>query len=178
MRVEVRFAGSGGQGIITMGVLLGYALVIYEGKNAVQTQSYGPEARGSTSRSEVVISDDKIYYPIVENPDVFVCMSQDSYDRFVWELKEGGTLIYDSDLVRVGREDVEKFSIPSVMIAEEKFRKRIVSNMVMLGFFTKITGLVSYNSMRRSIVDTFPRRYELNLKAFDFGYRYVWEGDR
>ncbi|MHA1505922.1 MAG: 2-oxoacid:acceptor oxidoreductase family protein [Candidatus Asgardarchaeia archaeon] len=172
MRVEVRFAGSGGQGIITMGILLGYALVIYEGKNAVQTQSYGPEARGSTSRSEVVISDDKIYYPIVENPDVFVCMSQDSYDKFIGDLKNGGKLLHDSDLVKVEREDIETFSIPSVRIAEEKFGERIVSNMVMLGFFTKVTGLVSYHSMKKSIVDTFPRKYELNLKAFDFGYRY------
>ena len=172
--VEVRFGGFGGQGIVLAGFLLGKAYSIYDNKSAVLTQSYGPEARGGACSAGVLLSDDRVDYPKVQNPDVLVVMSQEAYTTYIGTLKEGGTLIYDEDLVKISPEDEKKFKvypIPATRIAEE-VGKRIVANVVMLGAFTAITGLVSKDAMIEAVKTSVkPDFVELNLKALEEGYK-------
>lgn len=175
-RIELRFGGLGGQGIITMGVLVGHAAVVYDGKYAVQTQSYGPEARGSACRSEVVISDKPIDYPKVLSPDIFVCMSQEAYHKYIAGLKPSGYLIIEEDLVKVDESSAPTnkiFRVPATKMAEKEFNKPIVANIIMLGALVAVTNIVSVNGIKRSIVERFPKYDELNLKAFDLGYNYT-----
>jgi len=178
-RTEVLIAGFGGQGIILSGVILGRAVALYEGKNAIQIQSYGPEARGGACRSEVVISDEEIDYPMVTSPDVFVAMSQEAFERYVGRLKAGGALITDSSLVRLdeGKVQSKAYPIPATLAADELGR-RVVANVVMLGAFGGITGLVSRRSLERSVRDSAPRgTEELNLRALERGFE-IAEGLR
>ncbi len=175
---EIRFAGFGGQGIILAGFLLGKASAIYDDKNAVFTQSYGPEARGGACSAGVLISESTVDYPKVHHPDVLVVMSQEAYTTYINSLKEGGILIYDEDLVVIDPDDERRFkvfSIPATRIAEE-VGKRIVANVVMLGAFTAITGLVSKEAMKETIKTTVkPDFIELNLEAFERGYNVAQE---
>jgi 2-oxoglutarate ferredoxin oxidoreductase subunit gamma len=178
-RTEVLIAGFGGQGIILAGVILGRAIALYEGRNAIQIQSYGPEARGGACRSEVVISDEEIDYPMVTKPDVFVAMSQEAFDRYIGRLKADGVLIADSSLVRFDEAKVRSrsYRVPATLAADELGR-RVVANVVMLGALGGITGLASRESLRRSVMDMAPKgTEELNLKALERGFE-IAEGLR
>jgi 2-oxoglutarate ferredoxin oxidoreductase subunit gamma len=172
---EVRIAGFGGQGIILAGAITGQAAAIFDGKNATLVKSYGPEARGGACSTQLIISDGEIYYPYVQKPSALVVMSQEAYTKFVPELEQGGFLIVDEDLVRkedyeAVRDKYDLHTIPSTRIAEEMGR-RIIANIVMLGFFTKVTGLVSADAMKTVIKKYVPRgTEELNLNAFQRGY--------
>ncbi|MGQ4832568.1 MAG: 2-oxoacid:acceptor oxidoreductase family protein [Candidatus Asgardarchaeia archaeon] len=175
-RIEVKFVGFGGQGIGLLGRVVGKAASIYDGKHAVFTQVYGPEARGGASYSSVVIDEDeKIDYPYADNPDIMVIMSQEGLHKFLNQLKKGGQLIIDSSLVSLPSQlpdEIKLFKIPATSIAES-LGARVVANIVMLGFFTKITKLISYEAARKAITTTVPSRYlELNLRAFEEGYHY------
>jgi 2-oxoglutarate ferredoxin oxidoreductase subunit gamma len=175
MRVEVRFAGFGGQGIIKSGIITASAACIYTGKNAVQTQSYGPESRGGACKSEVVISEEEIDFPKVVEPDVLVVMSQHAYNEYAENVKPNGTMIIDPDMVPHEKEigSVKVFRIPATKIAEELGRK-IVANIVMLGAFVAITGLLDKNAVKESIKANIPKgTEELNLRAFEKGYEYA-----
>lgn len=174
MRLEIRLAGFGGQGIIRAGLMLATAACIYGDKNAVETQSYGPESRGGACKSEVVISDEEIDFPKVSKPDILIAMSQEAYNRYVDTLKKRGTLLLDSDLVPKQKENLEiqVSEIPATKIAEE-LGNTIVANVVMLGAFTSITNLVEVEAMKKSILDNVPKKTEkLNLSAFEKGYEY------
>ncbi|MEM1563126.1 MAG: 2-oxoacid:ferredoxin oxidoreductase subunit gamma [Candidatus Bathyarchaeia archaeon] len=174
MRVEIRFAGFGGQGIIKSGIMVATAACIYGGKHAVQTQSYGPESRGGACRSEVVIADDEIDFPKVTEPDILVVMSQHAYNEYAETVKNGGTIILDPDMIPNERElkGVKVFRVPATRMAEELGR-RIVANVVMLGAFAAITGIVDKDSLKESIKANVPKgTEELNLKAFEMGYEY------
>ena len=167
-------AGFGGQGIIRTGLVLATAACIYGDKNAVETQSYGPESRGGACKSEVVISDAEIDFPKVSDPDVLIVMSQEAYNQYVDTLKKGGTLLLDSDLVPKQREDldVQVFEVPATKIAEE-LGNTVVANVVMLGAFTSITNLVTVEAIKKSILDNIPKKTEeLNMAAFEKGYEY------
>jgi 2-oxoglutarate ferredoxin oxidoreductase subunit gamma len=169
---EVRFAGFGGQGIILSGHILGKAATLFEKKNAVFTQSYGPEARGGSCSADVVISDDTIYYPKVGLPDVLVIMSQSAWTTYGARIKPAGLLIVDEDLVKLDTEPqgVTIFRVPSTHLAES-MGKKIVANIVMLGAITALTGLVTYESMKESVLASIPAgTEELNVSAFDKGY--------
>ena len=172
--IEIRFAGFGGQGIILAGFLLGKASAIYDNKNAVFTQSYGPEARGGACSAGVLVSGSTVDYPKVQHPDVLVVMSQEAYTTYIDTLKERGTLIYDEDLVVIDPDDKKRFKVfpmPATKIAEE-VGKRIVANVVMLGAFTAITGIVSEEAMKETIKTSVKPDYvELNLEAFDRGFK-------
>ncbi|MEQ9715009.1 MAG: 2-oxoacid:acceptor oxidoreductase family protein [Candidatus Asgardarchaeum sp.] len=175
-RIELRFGGIGGQGIITMGILVGHAAVVYDGKYAVQTQSYGPEARGSACRSEVVISNKPIDFPKVLTPDIFVCMSQEAYQKYISDLKKDGYLIVESNLVshlNSSHPIANTYKIPALKIAEKNFKRPIVANMVMLGALVAITNVVSAEGLKKSIAERFPKYKEINLRAFDTGYSYA-----
>ena len=174
MRVEVRFAGFGGQGIIKSGIIVAAAAAIYGGKNAVQTQSYGPESRGGACKSEVVISEEEIDFPKVVEPEVIVLMSQHAYNEYAQDLKAGGTAIIDPDMIPNERDlkDVKVFRVPATKIAEELGRK-IVANIVMIGAFIAITGMLDETAIKEAIKANIPKgTEELNLKAFQQGYEY------
>src|SRR5664279_3122786 len=140
---EIRVAGFGGQGVILSAIVLGKASSIFQGAFATMTQNFGPEARGGACSAQLVLSDSPVLYPYVTHPDILVVMSQEAYVRFAPELKGGGILIVEQDMVRVsGLANASKvFSVPATRIAEE-LGKRMVLNSVMVGFFTAVTGLL------------------------------------
>ena len=171
---EIRIAGFGGQGVILSAMILGKAASIYENAFATMTQSFGPEARGGACSAQVVISDSPVLYPYVTRPDIIVIMSQEAYNRFAPEIKPGGTLIVESDLVRVSdlAAHPKVYSIPATRFAEE-LGKRMVLNSVMVGFFTAVTKLLSPDAVRKAVADSVPPNFrELNIKAFDKGFDY------
>jgi 2-oxoglutarate ferredoxin oxidoreductase subunit gamma len=174
MRVEVRFAGFGGQGIIKSGIIVAAGACIHGERNAVQTQSYGPESRGGACKSEVVISESEIDFPKVIEPDVLVVMSQHAYNDYAEDLKAGGTMILDPDMIPKEKDlrNAMIFRVPATRIAEELGRK-IVANIVMLGAFTAITEIVDKEAVKESIKENIPAgTEELNLMAFEKGYEY------
>jgi 2-oxoglutarate ferredoxin oxidoreductase subunit gamma len=174
MRVEVRFAGFGGQGIIKSGIIVASAACIHSGKNAVQTQSYGPESRGGACKSEVVISEEEIDFPKVVEPDVLVLMSQHAYNEYAADVKSGGVVIVDPGMIPRERDlgKVEVFRVPATKIAEQLGRK-IVANIVMIGAFVAITGLLDEEAARESIKENIPKgTEELNLTAFEKGFKF------
>jgi 2-oxoglutarate ferredoxin oxidoreductase subunit gamma len=138
------------------------------------TQSFGPEARGSACSSQLVVSDDRVLYPYISAPEILVSMSQEAYDKYEPELREDGLLLIDKDLVKAKppRGKIKSFSIPSTRFAED-LGNRIIANLVMLGFFTAITRIVSPEAMKKALPGLVPGRFlELNKKAFDKGYEY------
>jgi 2-oxoglutarate ferredoxin oxidoreductase subunit gamma len=174
MRIEVRFAGFGGQGIIKSGIIVAAAACIHGGQNAVQTQSYGPESRGGACKSEVVISEEEIDFPKVVEPDVLVLMSQHAYNEYAENVKFDGTMIMDPDMIphEKNLKSVKVFRVPATKIAEELGR-RIVANIVMIGAFAAITGLLDENAVKESIKENVPKgTEELNLAAFEKGFEY------
>ncbi|HHE38147.1 MAG TPA: pyruvate ferredoxin oxidoreductase [Candidatus Cloacimonetes bacterium] len=171
---EIRFAGYGGQGIIRSGIIVGKGASIFDNKYATMNQSFGPEARGGACSSQVVLSDTKVLYPYVTVSDVLVAMSQEGYDVFEPELSEQGLLLIDEDLVKLKpiRGKIKMFSIPSTRLAEE-LGNRIFANVVMLGFFTAVTKLVSKEGMEKAVADSVPERFvKQNLRAFQKGFDY------
>jgi 2-oxoglutarate ferredoxin oxidoreductase subunit gamma len=174
MRVEVRFAGFGGQGIIKSGIIVAAAASIHAGKNSVQTQSYGPESRGGACKSEVVISEEEIDFPKLVQPDVLVVMSQAAYNDYADDIREGGTVIMDPDMIPTEKDlrKVKIFKVPATKMADQLGR-RIVANIVMLGAFVAITRLLDENVVKESIKENIPKgTEELNLAAFEKGYEY------
>jgi 2-oxoglutarate ferredoxin oxidoreductase subunit gamma len=171
---ELRFAGFGGQGVILSAIIIGKAASIYQGAYATMTQNFGPEARGGACSAQLLLSDQPILYPYVTQPDIMVVLSQEAYTRFVPELKEGGTLIVEQDLVRVTDlpRQTKVYSCPATRLAEE-LGKRMVLNSVMVGFFTAVTHLLQLEAVRRAVADSVPTSFQdLNLKAFEKGYDY------
>lgn len=176
-QLQIKIGGFGGQGVILAGHIIGRAAAIYDGKEATFTRSFGPEARGSACSAQVIISDDRIFYPYVTQPDILVVMSQEAYARFIGELSPEGTLIVENELVHVGTLGANQrlFGIPATRLAEELGR-RIVLNMVMLGFFTAVTGVINDEAMRKSVATSVPKGTEdLNLRAFERGFKHGLE---
>jgi 2-oxoglutarate ferredoxin oxidoreductase subunit gamma len=172
MRKEIRISGFGGQGIALAGYILGKACALYEGYEAVMTQSYGPEARGGASSANIVIANNSIAYPFVRQPDVFIALSQEAYNKFRDTAKPDAIILTDEHLV-TPYEDNSPFTIPSTRMAEELGR-RIVANVVMLGFCTGILNFISRESMEKSIESLVkPKTLELNFRAFETGFEYA-----
>ena len=177
-RIEVRLTGFGGQGIVLSGIILARA-AMHDKKGVIQSQSYGPEARGGACHSEVVISDEAIHYPLVEEPDILVAMSQEALDKHIKSIKKGGILIIDSDTIsRIPEQSgVKVTKVPATSIAAEKLGKGIVANIVMLGALTGLTDIVSRESMEKAALESAPRgTEETNLKALKEGYPYAKKG--
>ena len=176
MRQEIRFAGFGGQGIISAGRITGRAAVLHDKKHAVLIQSYGPEARGGACSAEVVVGDRPVDYPRVGTPDVAVIMSQEAYEKFGSDVKPGALLLLDQDLVEhEEREDVRVVEVPATKIAEGLGR-RIVANVVMLGALAALWPAISKEAMLSAIVEAVPpHTRDLNRKAFQAGVNYVEE---
>ncbi|QOY92224.1 2-oxoacid:acceptor oxidoreductase family protein [Paludibaculum fermentans] len=172
MLKEIRIAGFGGQGVILAAHILGRAVSIHEGGFATMTQNYGPEARGGAASAALVISDQPVLFPYVSNPEILVVMSQEAFTRYTPDLKEGGVLIVEEDLVRMENvpQHIRVYSIPATRIAEE-LGKKMVLNVVMVGFFCAITEAVSYDACKKAVVDSVPEKFrKLNLDAFENGF--------
>jgi 2-oxoglutarate ferredoxin oxidoreductase subunit gamma len=169
-RFEIRLAGEGGQGMILAGVTLAEAAAIYDDLNAIQTQSYGPEARGGASRSEVVLAQGEIDYPKVMKADFLLCMSQEACDRFYSQVKEDGCIVVDS--TNVSRLPTHRaVAVPITQIAEEATGRRITASIVALGLLAGITGRVTRRALGKAIEQRVPRgTEEINLKALDAGF--------
>ncbi len=173
-RIEIRITGFGGQGVVLAGYIVGRACAIHGGKNATMIQSFGPEARGSACSATLVVSDGDILYPYIQRPQILVVMSNEGYEKHGGELVEDGTLIYERDLVRPDLSEHRLArGVPSTRIAES-LGKPIVQNIVMVGFFAGVTGIVPREAMREAVRLSVPRgTEELNLAAFDKGLEHA-----
>jgi 2-oxoglutarate ferredoxin oxidoreductase subunit gamma len=177
-RVEIRFSGSGGQGILLAAAIVAEAATAL-GKHVVQTQSYGPAARGGASKAEAIIADDEIDYPEVDAPDVSLCLSQAAYDKYAGDTRPGGMLVYDSGLVEPddSLEGCYLRGIPFTQASAEHLKKTVVANIVAVGALVEITGMVPAEAAEAAVVSRVPERFrELNVEAFRLGRRLASEG--
>lgn len=178
MRHEVRFSGFGGQGIILSAVILGRAAVLYDNKNAIQTQVYGPEARGGASMSAVIIDDEEILFPKVINPDIFVIMSQEGFLKYGADAHGNAIMLLDSGLVH-DRPSCRYYEIPASREAKNRLGKIIVANIVMLGSLVAATGIISRQALEAGILSSVPKGTEdLNIRAMKLGFDLTMEGRR
>jgi len=169
-RMEIRLAGEGGQGMILAGIILAEAAAIYDNKNATQTQSYGPEARGGASKAEVVIAQAEIDHPEVINADVLVAMSQEACDKYAGNLKKDGLLIVDQE--RVGRVPSSRaIKVPITRLAQESSGKSITANVVALGVLVGLTNVVSKDAISQAVEARAPKgTEEMNQAALSAGF--------
>ena len=170
-RYEIRLSGSGGQGLILMGIILAEAIGAHAGKHVAQTQSYGPEARGGSSKAEVIVSEEEIDYPKAMKPDLLLAMNQKSCDEFFPDLRPGGLLIVDSTFVKQ-LPTPEAIQIPFTRIARERLKREMVANIVALGALTQLTPIVSAKAMEAAVLGRVPKGTEtLNRDALKAGIR-------
>ena len=174
MYKEIRIAGFGGQGVVLSANILGRAVSLHEGGYATMTQSYGPEARGGAASAALILSSEPVLYPYLTKPDILVCMSQEAYTRFTPELQTDGILLVEEDLVRLDETCARHrvYGIPATRFAEE-LGKKMILNVVMLGFLSAITAAAGPEACRKAVADMVPPRFrDLNLKAFDKGFEF------
>ena len=171
---EILITGFGGQGIVLAGNILGKAAALHDDKHATLTQSYGPEARGGSCSAQVVISEEEILFPYVEHPQVMICMSQDGYAKNIDLLIPGGLLIWDTDLVKTKKSEPSwtNYDIPATRFAED-LGNTMMANIVMLGFLSAVSDVVTVESLRKAVLSSVPpQTKEKNAKAFKRGNEY------
>lgn len=173
MRFEICLAGSGGQGLITAGKILGEAVALHTDKNVVQTQSYGPESRGGASRAELVISDEPIYYPKVIKLDLLLALTQESVKKYLANLKAGGVLIVDPFGVKeIPTGDFKVYSIPVMTTSKAELGKVIFGNIIALGAIAAITKIIPLADLEKSVLANVPERYrDFNKQALNIGFK-------
>ncbi|MBU5437591.1 2-oxoacid:acceptor oxidoreductase family protein [Tissierella sp. MSJ-40] len=173
-RQELRLSGSGGQGLILAGIILAEA-ALHDGKNVVQSQSYGPEARGGASKAEVIISQKEINYPKVEDCDILLSLTQVACNKYIDSLKSGGILILDSSVtIKPEREDIVVYTVPILETASESLGKPMVANIVALGSIFELTKVVSRDSLEKAVLARVPRgTEELNKQALEEGFNLI-----
>jgi 2-oxoglutarate ferredoxin oxidoreductase subunit gamma len=173
MKCEIRLSCEGGQGIILAGVILAEA-AIYDGFNAIQSQSYGPEARGGASKAEVIISDDEINYPKIKLPDILMILSIEAYKKYFKNISSNGIIIIDNSIQITDNSLANIFKLPIIETAEEKVKKPISTNIVALAVLQSITKVVSKNSLEKSVFNRVPKSsIDFNKKALELGYKLV-----
>ena len=172
-RSRLVFSGSGGQGVITAAIILAKAAAIFEGKNAIQSQSYGAAARGGSTRSDIIIADSEIYFPKVIQPNILVSLTQESYNKFSAIIRPGGLLLVDSKYVTVGKKVAAKhITLPMYDTVMKEIGKPIVFNICMLGTLIGISGLIKPESIMKVLETTIPEDFmEMNKKALDLGMK-------
>src|SRR4030065_1470278 len=170
-RTEILIGGVGGQGVVLSGILLGTAATLFEGKKAVQTQSYSSVLRGGSTRAEVIISEEPVTDPQVRNPDILFALAEDALSKYIHRIKPKGLLVIDSDLVKGAKPgDYEILAIPATSIADKEMGNIVVANLIILGALLKKTGLLSVESMEKAIEVSVPKKATaLNLKRFRRG---------
>ncbi len=170
---ELRLSGSGGQGLITAGIILAEAALL-DGLNVVQSQSYGPEARGGASKSEVIISKEEINFPKVTNCDILLSLTQLSCDKYLKGLKSGGILIVDNSVAKPPREDITIYQVPIIDTATDKLNKVMVANIVALGVIYSVTNIVTKESLEKAVLARVPKgTEELNKAALNEGFKLI-----
>lgn len=170
--IGIRLSGLGGQGIVLSSVILGQAASVYDNLNTVQTQTYGSDMRGGDVCTEVIISEQKIIYPIVNNPDILIVIAQKAFEQHIGDLKENGILITDKDLVDAGSlsKNIKHYKGSFNKIALEDYKDSRVSNMIMLGFLQKKTNILSLDALKRAIGDNIsPKILDMNINALQRG---------
>ena len=174
-RCRMVFSGSGGQGIITAAVILAEAAVMYEHLNAVQSQAYGPEARGGATRSDVIVSDSDINFPKVIQPNVLICLTQESYNKFFPIIRPGGLLITDTRFVKIHKKvDAQQKELPMFQSVLDNIGKPIVFNICMLGAVVRLTGIVKPESVMNVIANRIPSTFlDMNQRALNLGIELV-----
>ncbi|MBI4800540.1 MAG: 2-oxoacid:acceptor oxidoreductase family protein [Desulfarculus sp.] len=174
-RVEVRLAGSGGQGLLLAGLVLAEAAGLHDGREVAMVQSYGPEARGGASKAEVIISDAAIDYPLCSRVDLFLALTQEAADAYSWDLKPGAWTLVDSDLVKHPPTS-RALRLPFTAVAREKLKKPMVANVVALGALAEVTGVVSRRGLEKALLARVPPGTEpLNKKALSLGAKMARE---
>ena len=171
-KVEIRLAGLGGQGVVLASVILGRAASVYDKMNAVQTETYGSDMRGGDVCTEVIISEERIIYPVINNPDILIALEQKAYNNNFNNLKPEGIIITDSDLVKVSslKKGIIHYHQSFNKIAIEQLKKKAVANIIMLGFLQEKTKIVSLNAIEKAIADLVPSKtLDLNLQALHRG---------
>lgn len=170
-RKEILIGGVGGQGVVLSGILLGTAATLFDGKKAVQTQSYSSELRGGSTRAEVIISEEPVTDPQVRKPDILIALAEDALSKYVDRVKPKGLLVIDSDLVKGAKPgDYEILSIPATSMADKEMGNIVVANLIILGAVIKKTGLLSVEAMEKAIEMSVPKKATtLNLNAFRRG---------
>lgn len=166
---EIRLSGSGGQGLITMGMIMGEAAALFDNKYVVQTQSYGPEARGGACKSELIISNSRVNNPKPITVDILLTLSQPAYDKYIQDVKPGGIVIVDSSLVNY-QKGKGIYPLPITTFAEDDIGLKVTANVVALGIICSLTGVVSYHALERALLNRIPPGTEnINKKALSFG---------
>ena len=174
-KTEIRLGGVGGQGIALAGTLLCKAAALFDDKEAVFTQTHGPEARGGASRADVIIGESSVAYPFVTRPQVLVVLFQEAYEKFRSQLDDGGLLIVEEDLVQLREDDHDAIKLPAVRIAKDLGNK-LAANIIMLGYLIRKTGVVSREAMEEAIRNTVREQHvELNLQALEIGWNLASE---
>ncbi|RKZ30548.1 hypothetical protein DRQ36_05175 [bacterium] len=163
-RFEIRLSGSGGQGLITAGVILAEAIAVGDGRNAAHTQSYGPEARGGRTRCDVIVSDGDIYFPEAVRLDLLLSLTQEAANAYTPLLKEKGLLIIDEDAVE-RKPDRDFIAAPFLKKTKEKIGTVVPANIVCLGFIAEYLGLVTKKSLEKSVLERFPEKFAKSNKA-------------
>jgi 2-oxoglutarate ferredoxin oxidoreductase subunit gamma len=176
-RCRMVFSGSGGQGVITAAILIAEAAVLYENLIAVQSQTYGPAARGGATRSDVIISDSVINYPKVLQPNVLICLTQEAYNLFYPIIRPGGLLITDTRFVKTEKKvDAQQRELPMYRTVMDKIGKPIVFNICMLGAVISLTDLVKSESIIKVLENRIPSGFlEINQQALNLGMELVEE---
>lgn len=171
-RYEIRFSGSGGQGMILAGIIMAEAASIYDTKNAAQSQSYGPESRGGASKAEVIISDEPIDYPKATTIDCMLAMTQEACSSYCGDIKDGGILLVDSGEVKdVPDGGYRVYRFPIIATARDELGKTIVANIISLGMLTELTGIVTREAMEKAVLSRVPPAFlDLNRKALNLGF--------
>ncbi|MDA3918682.1 MAG: 2-oxoacid:acceptor oxidoreductase family protein [Deltaproteobacteria bacterium] len=172
-RSRIVFSGSGGQGVITAAIILAKAAAIFEGKNAIQSQSYGAAARGGATRTDIVIADSEINFPKVLQPNILVSLTQESYNKFSPIIRPGGLLLVDSKYVTIGKKvDAKHKVLPMFDTVLKEIGKPIVFNICMLGALIGITKLIKPESILKVLETTIPKDFmEMNKKALEMGIK-------
>ena len=177
-RVEMRLAGSGGQGIILAGLVLTEAVGLFEGREVAMVQSYGPEARGGASKAEIIISDTAIDYPLCTQVDVLLAMTQEAADSYCWDLKPGALVIVDKDLVP-NPPTSRAIALPFTAVSRDSLKAPMAANVIALGVISEMTGLVSRHSIEKALFPRLPAdKRPLNKKALSRGIRMAREYPR
>jgi 2-oxoglutarate ferredoxin oxidoreductase subunit gamma len=170
-RIRLVFSGSGGQGVITAAIILAEAAVIHEGMNATQSQSYGAAARGGSTRSDIIISNDEINFPEVTQPNILVCLTQDAYNSYSSIIRPGGILLTDSRYVQITRKvDAKQIELPMYDNVMGEIGKSVVFNICVLGTLISITEVIKPKSVMAAVVSKVPKDFvDLNTRAFELG---------
>lgn len=172
-RYRIVFSGSGGQGVVTASIILAEAAVLHEGLNAVQSQSYGPEARGGATRADVIISDREIRFPKVNQPNILVCLTQEAYNKFSGMIRPGGLLLTDSHFVKQqGKTDARQVGLDMYRTVMEAIGQPVVLNICMLGALLGLAPVVKVESVVKVLTDRIPKEFlDMNKRALEVGLR-------